>query len=123
VWLSKQLKQIIQIKHSIVKNPNWPEANQLATYKRGQGFELGVTMKQIQVVVGAGIEPGTAVLRVQCADHSAMLPPIFAQSMYTEYKLTCRADSQDVENKMTMHSIPLNLCASFRSVGNAGAGT
>jgi len=27
---SKQLKQIIQIKHSIDKNPNWPEASQLA---------------------------------------------------------------------------------------------
>ena len=30
---SKQLKQIIQIEHKIVKNPNWPEANQLAIYK------------------------------------------------------------------------------------------
>ena len=27
---SKQLKQIIQTEHNIVKNPNWPEANQLA---------------------------------------------------------------------------------------------
>ena len=27
---SKQLKQIIQIEHNIVKNPNWPEADQLA---------------------------------------------------------------------------------------------
>ena len=32
---SKQLKQIFQIEHNIVKNPNWPEANQLAIYKRG----------------------------------------------------------------------------------------
>jgi len=31
----KQLKQIIQTEHNIVKNPNWPEANQLAIYKRG----------------------------------------------------------------------------------------
>ena len=38
---SKQLKQIIQTEHNIVKNPNWPEANQLAIYKRGRGFELG----------------------------------------------------------------------------------
>ena len=29
---SKQLKQIIQIEHNIVKNPSWPEANQLAIY-------------------------------------------------------------------------------------------
>ena len=32
---SKCLKQTIQI-----KNPNWPEANQLAIYKHGRGFEL-----------------------------------------------------------------------------------
>jgi len=49
---SKQLKQIIQNEHNIVKNPNRPEANQLAIYKRGQGFfELRATVKQIQVVV------------------------------------------------------------------------
>jgi len=33
---SKQLKQIIQIEHNIVKNPNWPKANQLAIYKRAR---------------------------------------------------------------------------------------
>jgi len=33
---SKQRKQIIQIEHNIVKNPNWPEANQLAIYERGR---------------------------------------------------------------------------------------
>ena len=27
-----------------VKNPNWPEANQLVIYKRGPGFELWSTM-------------------------------------------------------------------------------
>ena len=33
---SKQLKQIIQIEDSnVIMNPNWPEANQLAIYKRG----------------------------------------------------------------------------------------
>ena len=26
-----------------VKTPNWLEANQLAIYKRGRGFELGTT--------------------------------------------------------------------------------
>jgi len=73
---SKQLKQIFQIEHNIVKNPNWPEANQLAIYKRGRGFELGATEKQTQVVDRVGLEPGTAGLRVRRADHSAMLPPI-----------------------------------------------
>ena len=72
----KQLKQIIQIKHNTVKNPNWPEADQLAIYKCGQGFELGRSVKQIQLVARAGLEPGTAGLRVRRADHLATLPPI-----------------------------------------------
>ena len=72
---SKQLKQIFQIEHNIVKNPSWPEANQLAIYKRDRGFELGATQKQIQVVVRAGLKPGTAGLRVRHADHSTTLPP------------------------------------------------
>jgi len=38
---SKCLKiQTIQIELRRVKNPNWLEANQLAIYKRGRGFEL-----------------------------------------------------------------------------------
>ena len=40
---SKQLKQIFQIQYNIVENPSWPEANFLAVYKRGRGFELGAT--------------------------------------------------------------------------------
>ena len=36
---------IIQTEHNIVKNPNWTEANQLAIYKRGRGFELEATEK------------------------------------------------------------------------------
>jgi len=47
----KQLKQIIQIGNNIVQNPNWPEVNQFSIYKHGQGFELGATVKQIQVVI------------------------------------------------------------------------
>jgi len=35
----KQLKQVFQIEHNIVKNPNWPEKNQLAIYNRGREFE------------------------------------------------------------------------------------
>ena len=71
---SKQLKQIFQIKHNIVKNPNWPEANQLAIYMRGRRFELRATEKQIQVVVRAGLEPGTARLRVRHATSEAWRP-------------------------------------------------
>ena len=43
---SKCLKQIIQIELNRVKNPNWLEANQLAIYKHGQGFELGTTVNK-----------------------------------------------------------------------------
>ena len=61
--------------HNIVKNPNWPEANQLAIYKRGRGLQLGANEKQIQEVVRAVHKPRTAGLRVRHADHSATLPP------------------------------------------------
>ena len=37
--------------HNMVKNASWQEANQLAIYKCGRGFEIGTTEKQIQVVV------------------------------------------------------------------------
>ena len=32
------------IKHNRVKNPNWPQANQWAIYKRGRGFEHWTTV-------------------------------------------------------------------------------
>ena len=70
---TKQLKQIIHIEHNILKNPSWSEANQLAIYKRGRGFELGATVKQIQIVVKTGLGPGTAGLRVRRTDRSAMV--------------------------------------------------
>ena len=60
---SKQLKQIIQIEHSTVKNRNWPKLNRLAIFKRGRGFELGATEKQ--VVVRVGLEHRTAGLQVR----------------------------------------------------------
>ena len=66
---SKQLKQIIEIEHNIFKTPNWLGRNQLAIYKCSQGFEHGDTMKQIQVVVRAGLKPETAGLQVRRADH------------------------------------------------------
>ena len=53
------MKQIIQILHIIVKNPNWLRTNQLVLYKRGRGFELGATVKQIQVEPRVGLELGT----------------------------------------------------------------
>ena len=64
VGLSKQPKQIIQIEHAIVKIPNWLEAKQFAFYKHGQGFELGATKKQIQVVVRVELKPAATKLQV-----------------------------------------------------------
>ena len=34
--------------HNTIKNPQWQEADQFI-YKRGQGFELGTTEKQLQL--------------------------------------------------------------------------
>ena len=48
------LKQKIQIKLNRVKNPNWPEANQLAIYKRGRGFKLGTTVTWTNPASGQG---------------------------------------------------------------------
>ena len=59
VGQSKQLKQIIQIEHNIIKNLNQPMANQLAIYKPSQRFELRATMKKFQVVVRSELEPKT----------------------------------------------------------------
>ena len=59
------MKQMIQAEQTcnIFENPNTLVANQLAVYKSGQGFELGANVKQIQVVVKAGLEAGTTGLR------------------------------------------------------------
>ena len=43
---NKWLKQINQIKLNRVKNLKWPEANQLAIYKRDRRFELGTTVNK-----------------------------------------------------------------------------
>ena len=61
---SKQLKEIFQVEHKIVKNPIWLEANQLAIYKRGRRFELRAFEKQIQEVVRVGLERGTTGIQV-----------------------------------------------------------
>ena len=41
------------------KNPSWLEVDQLAIYKRGRRIELGAAEKQLEIVVRAGLEPGT----------------------------------------------------------------
>ena len=55
---SKCLKQIKQFELNRVKNPNWPEANQLAIYKHGRGFELGTTMNKSSKWSGRDLNSG-----------------------------------------------------------------
>ena len=68
---NKCLKQIVHIELNRVKNPNWPEANQLAIYKHGRGFELGT----YRLVVRAGLDLGASELQVQLSNLSTTLPP------------------------------------------------
>ena len=42
----KYLKQIILLELNRVKNPNWPEAKQVAIYNLDRGFELGTTVNK-----------------------------------------------------------------------------
>ena len=80
---SKQLKEIIQTEHNIVKNPNWPKANQLAIYKR----VAGATEKQIVIVVRAGLEPEPSDCESDTLpDHSATLPPLRVYSLHIQFR-------------------------------------
>ena len=58
----------------MVENPNWQEADQLAIYKRGREVKLGATEKQLQLAVGAGLEPGTSGFQIRRPNHSTTLP-------------------------------------------------
>ena len=53
----------LQIEFNRVDNPSLPEANQLAIYKHGQGFEPGTTVNKSSYRSG------------QRSNHSATLPP------------------------------------------------
>ena len=71
---SKCLKQIIQIELNRVKNPNWPEANKLAIYKRGRGLELGTTVNKSSWWSGRDLNSGPrSELQVQRSNRSATL--------------------------------------------------
>ena len=71
--LKNTQKQIIQIQHKRIKNPNWQE---LSIYKRGRGFELGTTENKSSKWPERDFEPGTTGLQVRRADPSATLPPL-----------------------------------------------
>ena len=59
------------IQHNRVKDPNWPEANQLAIYTEAWS---NFNWEQIQLAVRAGLELGASELQVQRSNHSATLP-------------------------------------------------
>lgn len=54
--------------------------------KCGQRFEFGTIVKQIQIVVRAGLEPGTAGWRVQHADYTAIVPPNLFMTFHTPFR-------------------------------------
>ena len=56
-------------------------------YKRDRGFELRTTQEQIQQVARAGLEPGTAGLRVRRVDHSATLLLLFRVNLQLLFQL------------------------------------
>ena len=70
VWLSKCLKEIIQIELNMVKNPNWP-AGYLQAWLRIWTRDY---REQIQLVVRAGLELSAYALQVQLSNYSATLP-------------------------------------------------
>ena len=58
-------KQMPETELNRIKNPNWPEVNQLAIYKYGRGLELGLLWTNpATVVVRAALELGG--LRIAC---------------------------------------------------------
>ena len=67
---------MIQIKHNRVKNPNWPEANQLAIYERDRGFELEDYRERIQLAVRTGLEIGATKLQNKRSNRSSSLPAL-----------------------------------------------
>ena len=60
-------------KHNTDKNPNWPEAKQLAVYKHGQEEEQGSTGTNPAINIRAGVELMASRLQLQCSNHSATL--------------------------------------------------
>ena len=76
LWgFSAIMKQIIQIEHNMVKNPNWFEANQLFILQVWPRTWTPDYRVQIQLVLRMGLELWTSELQVQCFNHSATLPP------------------------------------------------
>ena len=63
-------KKTIQIDLKRVKNPTWPEANQLSIYKHGRGF-LTQDYRRLASGFSGTKQLGASDLQVQRCNHSA----------------------------------------------------
>ena len=70
---SKCLKQIILLELNRVKNPNWPDANQLVIYERDRGFELGTTVNKSSQRSERDLNLGPHNIASPALNHSATL--------------------------------------------------
>ena len=82
------LKQIIQIKHYMVKNRFGSEVNQLAIYKRLRIW-TGDYREQIQLAAArAGLELGDSRLHVQCSKPLGHAASDLQQQIFPHYNGT-----------------------------------
>ena len=92
-WINVNCFTVNGLNLDLIKNPNWQDTKQLATYKRGWGVELGTIEKQIQLVARAGIELGTCALRVRRAGHAATRSPKLITICFCQTQLKYRNTS------------------------------
>ena len=72
---SKCLKQIFQMKVNRVKNPNWPETNQLAILQAWSGIRSGLTENKSSWRSGWDLNSARPNFKSSVLISSAMLPP------------------------------------------------
>ena len=87
-------------------------------YKRGRGVELWSTVKQLQLVVRAGLEPGTSDFQVQRPNHSTTLLPLIdrpgslglfkmaaprSNGMFVMFQRKKKKRSVDIDCSQSMH--------------------
>ena len=62
---------------NMVKNPNWPQTNQMAILQAWSRIYIWDHHEQIQLAVRAGLEFWACGLLVQRSNRSATLPPLY----------------------------------------------
>ena len=81
----KYLETITQIQHNRIKNPNWQEAISWLFTSVAEDMNSESPREEIEQVLRAGLEPGTAGLRARCADNSSATMPLsmFMATIFT----------------------------------------